>query len=278
MPTASRTPAGARDPALDYPPPDPPRSRRDGWPWFWLMLAIATALAVWAAWGSFDDASAGRDAGITINDLTDDPGEFAGQTVTVSGDVDEPLGERTFTIGDDDKLLVVMRSNASTYAPREDEVVAVRGTARVFTLADVERESGVDLDDARVADFENRAVIIGEELFTQPGAADQPENVTASIEDIRDDAAEFYGATVTTTAPVTAVLSPSAFVLGDEILVVGSDVGRGVDEGRQVQVTGTVRQFDAAAIEDELGFGLDDGPFDEWNDRPAIVARSVGTP
>ena len=56
--------------------------------------------------------SAGPEAGITIGDITDNPNAFIGQTVTVSGEVEDIVGPRAFTMGDEgflfgEELLVV---------------------------------------------------------------------------------------------------------------------------------------------------------------------------
>jgi hypothetical protein len=42
-----------------------------------------------------------------------------------------------------------------------------------------------------------------------------------------------------------------------------------------VAVTGTVRQCDRAAIEQEIGVPLEDPKFAEWTGRPVIVATQI---
>jgi hypothetical protein len=48
-----------------------------------------------------------------------------------------------------------------------------------------------------------------------------------------------------------------------------------VNEGVPVQVMGTVREFELPAIEEEVGFDLDDEAFEDFEGRPAIVAQSI---
>ena len=43
--------------------------------------------------------SEGPNLGVTVDDVVDDPEQYEGQTVTVSGEIDEAYGGTAFTIG-----------------------------------------------------------------------------------------------------------------------------------------------------------------------------------
>ncbi len=86
---------------------------------------------------------------------------------------------------------------------------------------------------------------------------------------------------------ITARATPATgFVLGEvgqSVLVVGTRIPqlaalRGDEdlaEGDVVQVTGTVREFDLAALEEDLGADLADDAFSPFEDRPVLVASAV---
>ncbi len=92
----------------------------------------------------------------------------------------------------------------------------------------------------------------------------------------------FVGQRVTVSSEVEEVISTSAFTLdsptaiGNRLLVIRITPGEvTVIEGVPVQVTGTVREFELPAIEEEVGVALDDEAFTEFEGRPAIVAQSI---
>jgi hypothetical protein len=168
---------------------------------FGLGVIVAIGIAIWAA----VDDSAGPEVGVTLEQIAQEPADFLGQTVTVSGEV--------------------------------DEFVALGGAAdQVTDQAGARGASGV--------------------AFTLGGDA-----------------------------------------VGEQVLVIGTNgEQRFIDEDSVVQVTGTVRQFDAAGFTEAFGFGdgadegvfrdgggegavgetfFDGGFFDGLEGRPAIVAQSI---
>lgn len=68
--------------------------------------------------------------------------------------------------------------------------------------------------------------------------------------------------TATTTATTTDEITPSEFIFTYQ-------------EGTQVTVTGTVRMFNLASLEQEINADLDDDLFDEFENTPVIVANNV---
>ena len=111
----------------------------------------------------------------------------------------------------------------------------------------------------------------------------------ATVADIAREPGRFAGKVVTVSGEVKRVLDIRAIVLGgpefidaDELLIVGATSlpvvsGRAPDMPVAVndilQATGSVRQFDLAAIEKEAGMDLDDVIFRAWTAKPVLVAR-----
>lgn len=108
-------------------------------------------------------------------------------------------------------------------------------------------------------------------------------NVTTG--DLSDDLVSYLGQTVSVREEVEEVVGNYAFLLdddelfgGEEILIINAS-GEAVDlvegEDTQVQVTGEVREFVLADLEQEYGFDLDDTLFVDYDQQPAIVAQSI---
>jgi hypothetical protein len=263
------------------------------------MFALA-AMFFFAACG--EDETAGPEAGITVGDVTDEPADFTGETVMVSGAIGDIVGQRAFTLEDDGLLVVGAQTLPQWLGPDfdedwlfdddgdwdelEDRVAMVRGTVRPFKLAEVERELGVDLDDGLFADYEDDPAIVAQSV-----------RILFQAEDI-DDEAEFAGRTLSVTGEVSEVIDPRAFRMGgdDGTLGIGADDGllvigaktlpqwAGSDireddldalEDRTVVATGTVRRFVLVEVEEELDIDLDDEIYVEFEGEPVLVARQV---
>ncbi len=252
-----------------------------------LLLLLALILIPLFA----DDDSAGPELGATVSDITDNPAEYLGETVTVSGEVDRALGTRAFTIGGQefyggDTLLVVSANPLPTTAgrPADDalltnDIIQVTGPVRRFNVAEFEEAIGTEPEEGVFTQYEGQPAVIARSVDLTPrtGAA-RNQSVPVTIGNLADNPQEYLGQVVTVSAPVTNILSPNAFALGGQVLVVGSGKeapGGSLTEGNVLQVTGPYRQFDLAEFERELGVDLQDELFADWGDRPALLARQI---
>ncbi len=272
-----------------------------GFNWVWLIVGlIVLGLIAWALYEAFDrdqpataPPTAGPQAAATINNIVTNPSEFMGRTVTVSGEVGEVIGPRAFTIGEPQELLVVGANELPTIAQgtfegelTPDRTVQVTGPVRTFDLAQVEQEIGFDLDDNLFANYAGRPAIVAQSMNVSPAptAAGTPgtQDVPVTISMIADNPSEFMGQNVTVTGVVTDIINESAFTLrsaggtGNEVVVAGAaNMIPSISEGNQVQVSGTVRQFDLQEFETALNADWNDNLFADWTDRPAIMANNV---
>ena len=107
--------------------------------------------------------------------------------------------------------------------------------------------------------------------------------ITASVDDVSNNPAKFYGKTVRVTEDVARVLAPRIFTLdeesplgrGKDVMVV-SPSGVTVKEDQDVQVTGEVREFVWTELEKErFDFDLKREWQLEFKSRPVIYATSV---
>ncbi len=121
------------------------------------------------------------------------------------------------------------------------------------------------------------------------GVAAPVAEATLTIGELAANPAAYLGQTVTVRGPIEEVITPSAFSLDEDaafgggidndVLVIGAQQALpGLGEqsaGTEVAVTGVVRQVNVPALEQELGYDLDDALFRNHTFRPAIVAQSI---
>ncbi len=132
------------------------------------------------------------------------------------------------------------------------------------------------------------AVVIG--FFAWAAAGDDsagPER-GVTVEDIPESEAfdddafadSLVGRQVTVSGNVSEVIGSNAIKLGggdfdgDGILILQVS-GDSITEGDDVRVTGTVRDYDAAAFFRELGPGFDDDLYNRWVDENVLIASNV---
>ena len=113
------------------------------------------------------------------------------------------------------------------------------------------------------------------------GEDEVPADTGAVEEPAQDELEELaLGETVTVNGEVSEVIGPNAFTVGGEeigdnpILVVGAQVPA-LEEGAEVQVAGTVVEFQVLGYEEDLDLDLVDNEFEDFDGDPAVQATSV---
>ena len=108
-----------------------------------------------------------------IGQILEQPGDFTGEEVTVSGEVERVIGSRALTLDApsafSDKLLVISRNPLEPIGGSglqtlysENDRVRVQGTVREFNLLEFERMLGEDLVDEEFVGWEGRPVIVAD--------------------------------------------------------------------------------------------------------------------
>ncbi|HET7274754.1 MAG TPA: hypothetical protein VFI91_06215 [Longimicrobiaceae bacterium] len=108
---------------------------------------------------------------VNVADIVADPAMFAGRTVTVIADVEEVYGPKAFALDEDDALeggidndLMVIGDDVAGLTEIDDQwldnQVQVTGTVQTWTIVDMEREVGWDLDPALEAEVEERGAVL----------------------------------------------------------------------------------------------------------------------
>lgn len=282
--------------------------RGTNWAW-WIIAALGAAAIVFLIW-LLIGGNEGPEAGVTTDDLTEDDGQaFVGRQVTVSESITDIISANAFTIGGGDFLggenLLVVGAEGAFPVPlavdpadaeglgedevlEEDDVVQVTGTVRMFVIAEVEDEIGLDLDDDLYVDFEGETVLVASEVDMTPEEDEANEPVAdATIDEIVEDPDVYVGDDVTVSGSVNQELDEFGFRLGGEdflegegLLVVSADTQAISDlteseEELVAQVQGTVQIFDLVTVEEDLGVDLDDDVYSEFDGEPVVIASDI---
>jgi len=219
---------------------------------------------------------------VQLGDLTGDVEDYLGQTVSVRGEAEVAVGESSFVLQDDElfggqEVIVINATGVpfvltGTNEPTDD--IQVTGEVRQVVMAELEQEYGLDLDPELYAEYEDRPAIIAASMAFSP----DPEEVTEAPD-------QYYGQVIAVSGEVDELLSDGIFRLqeegwfeGDEVLVIGAAV-TGLTEAEEVVVTGTLRPFVAAELEQEydLTWDLDlqEQLEAEYTEQPVLVAEEV---
>jgi hypothetical protein len=110
-------------------------------------------------------------------EITENPSQYYGRTLAVSGEVENVYGANTFTLDEDelfggnDLLVVVRNANANTANTpvQVDQTVATTGVLREFVVADLEREYDFNWDEGIVrqleAEYKTRPVLVVDRVY-----------------------------------------------------------------------------------------------------------------
>lgn len=112
-------------------------------------------------------------------EIAADPSQYYGQTLAVTGEIENVYGEGIFTLDEDELFggedLLVVALN-STEAVQDGETMATTGELRSFVVADIERDYGFTWDAGVVeeleAEYSDRPVLVVDDVYPSaiPGA------------------------------------------------------------------------------------------------------------
>lgn len=259
--------------------------------------------------------SGGQAQAVSVADLTDNPSEFYGKKVTVSGLVTDQLGADSFAIAGDEALggnsvpitsaqqMDQVVSNPELLEENEGALVQAIGTVQEFSQINND-EVASDLESEVFSAFgDNQAALIADSVVITPqegGSTTQAEQgVEVSLSAITDQPTEFYGQTVTVSGPVARIAEPNKAyvivsdqtmsgggealedvgVLANQGVLVVDQSGVSVSEGQSPQVTGVVEQFNLQQFEEDYGVTFENPNnevYSAFEGRPAIVVGAEG--
>lgn len=252
------------------------------------------------------EAGGAETAALTVAELTSNAERYLDQRVSVRSDLNSVIGPDAFVLDEDapfddgiDRDLLVI-SGTQGDVVEEGVEVEVGGVVRMLDIAEIEQTTGRDLDDAALQMYVGRPVVVASyvravPVFAAPdvesaiGAVDPTiterygRNIT--VAEVAGNSADFLGKTVNVRGSVQEQLGQRALVLDEnallaggidnDLLVISASDAITVTDDDLVQVNGTVRSFDLAQMEQELGADLDDALFTDYAGRPVLVAQQI---
>ena len=112
-----------------------------------------------------------RERGADVEAVVEEPAEYYGKQVTVTGEVTEIYSPRAFALESggliDETILVVTKTPIQVLAPMTLDVeddIAVTGMVRQMVVADVEQELGWDLEETLEVEYQGKPVIVAQSL------------------------------------------------------------------------------------------------------------------
>ncbi|NJN59604.1 MAG: hypothetical protein HC879_20030 [Leptolyngbyaceae cyanobacterium SL_5_9] len=229
-----------------------------------------------------EPAEIAEETNIQIGELTGNVEEYLGQTVSVRGEADDPIGEVAFVLQDNQLFggeeVVVFNASGTPFLLPEGEIterVQVTGEVRQLVIADFERDYGLDLDPDLYVDYEDRPAIVAESIAFAPDPEEVSENPEA-----------YYGQVIAVSGEVGEQIDLNTFTIqeeqlfgGEEVLVVGVEPTPALEEEEEVVVTGTLRPYITADFEQDYDLTWD---LDvqrqieaEYTEEPVLVAEEV---
>ena len=203
-----------------------------------LMLAVALFLASCGGeqeGGSPESGggeSAGGAEGISVATIIDNPEEFYGNQVTVSGLVTQVVSPNALVIGGGefvggDGLLIVGAqelpqivegvAEGDVVEIQQQDLVQATGTLRQFNQEEITNEISYEFNDQLFTEFEGEPAVVASQVVVTPQqggtTAQAQQQAPVQLTTLIDDPSEFYGQQVTVDGAVARVMSPSASVI-----------------------------------------------------------------
>jgi hypothetical protein len=228
------------------------------------------------------DIVSGRE-NITTEDYaqTTQISDAIGQEATIRSSVIEPLDANGLILQAEggENVLVLNISTNGISLPDGDVPIQVTGQVVEFTIADVEADYGLDLNETLYTDYEEQPAILADSWALAPTPemlAEQPER--------------FYNQRIALEGDAS-IISPDALALYEDgwiddvgILVVGvekplMEAASTIQEGESVAVTGIAQPLEGSMLKGEYDLGLTDQQIEEfasrYTNRPVIVADTI---
>ncbi|MEO1093458.1 MAG: hypothetical protein AAFX01_00990 [Cyanobacteria bacterium J06638_28] len=228
------------------------------------------------------DSAEDAQENVTSEELAEDFAAYEGQEVTIRQDIEEVIGTNSFTLDEDqlfggEELLVIdaLSSDDFELIAEEGTEVQVTGEVRRFSLAELGSDISVDLEPELFGDYEGKPVILARSIALSP----DPGEVTSNPEEYYNRRIAIEGEVEEIRAEDILTLENETLFGGEALLVLNTEGNIVAQEGEEVLITGVLRPFTLAEIEQEYDLTWD---FDlqreieiEFSDRPVFVADEI---
>jgi hypothetical protein len=216
-------------------------------------------------------------APVTSEDVSQDPEELVGQTVTIRGEISDRLTTNAVTLASEgffngEEILVVLPEEFTL--PAEDDIadnIQVTGEVRQFTPEEAQ-QLNLTIPETDYADYEGNPMIVAETAALSP-----------TPDEISDNPDAFYNQTIALEGGIEE-LGPNTYRFtspglgGGDLLVLSSQpLQDPIEELETVVVTGQASQFDPATLQQEYGWDaeLQQQLEQDYGDQPVILAQEI---
>lgn len=216
----------------------------------------------------------------TIEEISEEENAVAGEEVTVRGEIEEVEPGMSFVIQEEgflegDEVLVINVSEQIIPEGAEELPLQITGEVGTLVMADVEEEYGLDLDPDLYVDYESQPVIFADYMVLSP-----------EIEEVSEEPENYYDLEIALEGEIDEIRNAYSFTLetnelfeGDELLVINATGEPIPEDDQNVVVTGIVRPFIKADLENDydLTWDLDvqQEIEAEYSEKPVLVVDSI---
>lgn len=220
---------------------------------------------------------------VRTGELTGDIEKYIGETLSIRGEMQEPVGDIAFSMAGDrlfdgSDVLVINATGTPFLVPDGNQFtknLQVTGEVRRLATADLQEEYGLNLDPEVYQEYEDSPVVIAQSIAFAP----EPDEITENPE-------SYYGQTIAVEGAVADQLTPDTFTLqddalfaGEEVLVVGSTPDAALAEKEDIVVTGVLRPYIASEFERDYDLTWDSELQqkinNEFTEKPVLVVESI---
>lgn len=151
-------------------PPNRRNERRSGGLWAVVAIVAAIIAGIWI-WSAYRDR-AGVGEVASLGEVAENPSAFAGERVTLAGEVDRTLAQGSFTLQAPDGMseILVVNQTGEQLTLTADAPVTVTGEVRVFNREELQQDVGYSFDDPLFEPWEGKAVLLANTVSTAVGS------------------------------------------------------------------------------------------------------------
>jgi hypothetical protein len=187
-------------------------------------------------------------------DLREELNNYVGQCIGIRETVGKPVGTHAFLLTEyqlfGSKTILVFNASGTSFTIPPDrltEAVLVTGEVRQFSIAEFERDYGIELD-PHYANYENLPVIVAQSIVLSP----DPDEVTENPDAFDNQVIAVAGEMDDRFAANIFTLDEEQLIGGEDLLVIATTTVPSFEEDDEdILAVGVLRRFNAETLEQE---------------------------
>lgn len=219
---------------------------------------------------------------MSVSEVASETDDLIGKFVTIKSRDFEEFGPTSFAIRkrrffiQSEPVIVINASGRVFNLPTEEDIaVQVTGMVRQLNIPKLEQEFNLRLQDEVYQDYQNVTTIVAQHIALAP-----------EVEDIMANPTKYYDRRLALTGQIREMKNSKMFaldtdnLLGEQDLLVFNPIpAMAVNNGQTIAVTGVLRPFTVAELEENYKLTWDAGLKKEleskYKERPVLIADTV---